>query len=266
MRAPRWSNATVVSNETAGFGDLKPLGTPVSPPPPRPYDPHGDDPQDEEQEEDDQACALEMGMKVPTLRPTESTMSVAPTSTAPTSTAPTSTAPISTAPTSTAPTSIAPMSTDLISTTPTSTAPTSTTSEPPKPDPKTEKLHCFNSGSMVTRNMMRAAIGQLCGYYGSKGFLDDSVPGAVNNVTNGNGYGVQCVGTLGCFVNIHISATAINHCKWVLWIDDCFRILDRVVNECDKSSTKFKQGGYVDSDCSKWYIGKLSCVVRICEI
>jgi hypothetical protein len=114
--------------------------------------------------------------------------------------------------------------------------------------------------------MMRAAIGQFCGYYGSKGFLDDSVPGAVNNVTNGNGYGVQCVGKLGCFVNIHISATAINHCKWVLWIDDCVRILERVVEECDKSSTKFKQGGYVDTDCSKWYIGKLSCVVRICEI
>jgi hypothetical protein len=252
MRAPRWSNATVMSNETAGFGDLKPLGTPVSPPPPRPYDPHGDDPQDEEQEEDDQACALEMGMKLPTLRPTESTTSVTPTSTAPTSTAPTSTAPISTTPMSTNPTSI---------------APTSTTSEPPKPDPNTEKVHCFNSGPMVTSNMMRDAIKRFCNAYGPyKVVLDDSAPGARNNVTNGNGWGVQCVRPFGCFVNIQISATATNKFRWELGIDDCFRILKQVVDGCDKSSTKFKQGGTVDTDCSKWYIGKSSCVVRIWKI
>jgi hypothetical protein len=114
--------------------------------------------------------------------------------------------------------------------------------------------------------MMRAAIGHFCDYYGSNAVLDDSVPGAVNNVTNGNGYGVQCVGKLGCFVNIRISATAINQCKWGLLFTDCFRILERVVEECDTSSTKFKQGGYVDTDCSKWYIGESSGVVRICEI
>ena len=290
MRAPRWSNTTVMPNETSvlppaqssgnGFGNLKPLGTPVSAPPPRPYDPHGDDPQDEEQEEDDQACALEMGLRLPTLRPSESTTSVTPTSSAPTLTAllssalPSkalpSTALPSTAPMSTVPMSTAPTSTEATSTDPTSTEdPTSTTSEPPKPDPKTEKVHCFNSGVRVTRNMMRAAIKGFCDRYGPHGVvLEDSNtnPGAHNNVTNGNGWGVQCVRPFGCFVNIHISATAINHCKWELGTDDCWRILNRAVDECDQSSTEFKQGGFVDTDCSKWLIGKLSCVARISKI
>jgi hypothetical protein len=115
--------------------------------------------------------------------------------------------------------------------------------------------------------MMRDAIKRFCNAYGPyKVVLDDSAPGARNNVTNGNGWGVQCVRPFGCFVNIQISATATNKFRWELGIDDCFRILKQVVDGCDKSSTKFKQGGTVDTDCLKWYIGKSSCVVRIWKI
>ena len=202
------------------------LGTSISAPPPRPYDPHGDDPQDEEQEEDGQACALEMGMMLHTLRPPKPTvpMSIAPTSTSPTSTAP----------------------------------------EPPKPDPSTEKVHCYDSGQRVTRNMMRRAIKHFCSAHKDV-VLDASVPGA-QDVTNGIGWAVQCTGKLGCFTSIIISATAIHGCRWELGADDCWRILNRAVDECDRSSTEFKQGGTVDSNCADWRIGELSCVVRIWKI
>ena len=35
---------------------------------------------------------------------------------------------------------------------------------------------------------------------------------------------------------------------------ECGRILRRAIDECDQSSTEFKQGGTIESNCAKWNI------------
>ncbi|XPS72969.1 Chitinase [Ascochyta lentis] len=199
--------------------DPKPSGKPA-PPPPRPSDPKGDDPQDEEQEEDDQACALEMGLPLPTYRPTTSTTSVAPKPTAP-------------APSPSPP------------------------PDPPKPNRDTENKKCYDSGALVTRGMMIDAIEAFCDFHEGT-VLDASRPDTQRTLSNGDGYGAHCMGELGCFVHIYISVTAINGCKWKMEgsgaNQECGRILRRAVDECDQSSTEHKQGGTVDSNCAQWKI------------
>lgn len=202
--------------------DPKPSGKP-DPPPPRPSDPKGDKPKDEEQEEDDQACALEMGLPLPTYRPPQpssSSTTVKPPPPPPTQSPPPPPA-------------------------------------PPKPNPNTESKSCYNSGAVVTRGMMIDAIKSFCDYFEGT-VVDASRSDTLRTLTNGDGYGAHCAGALGCFVHIYISMTAINGCKWTMEgsgaNQECGRILRRAVDECDQSSTEFKQGGNVESNCAKWHI------------
>lgn len=191
----------------------KPVPAPTVPP-----DPKGTDPQDEEQEDDDQACALEFGLPLPTYRPPTTSTSISPKPPAPTS----------------------------------SPAPPP---DPPKPNPDTESVHCYDSGALVTRAMAIDALNAFCDAWVGT-VLDASRPGTRRTIDNGDGFGAHCAGALGCFDTILISVTVKNGCRFTMGgkgaNQECGRILRRIIDECDTSSTQHKQGGTVESNCASW--------------
>ena len=58
------------------------------------------------------------------------------------------------------------------------------------------------------------------------------------------------------FVDVIISVQGINNCEFT--IDgpnpdqDCGRILREIIDKCDQSSTRYKKGGTVTSNCAIW--------------
>lgn len=87
--------------------------------------------------------------------------------------------------------------------------------------------------------------------------LDASRPGTQRTLNNEPGFGAHCT-TLGCFDLIHISVTVINGCRFTMGgkgaNQECGRILRKAIDQCDTSSTEFKQGGTIKSNCAGWRI------------
>lgn len=189
---------------------------------PPPEDPDMDDPQNEEQEDDDEACALEFDLPVPTYRP--------------------------------------PTTTSIALPPPPPTESPEPDPEPPGPNPDTEKVHCFDSGAIVTRAMCIDALEAFCDYWEGT-TLDATKPGTRRTLDNGNGFGAHCLDDFGlddwCFAEIWIRVTVKNGCKFKMGgsgaNQECGRIIRRIIDECGKTSTEFKQGGIVESNCATWF-------------
>lgn len=196
-----------------------PSGTPTKPV--VPPDPKGTDPKNEEQEEDDQKCAIEFDLPLPTFRPPASSTSVKPKPSPP------------------APSPPPPP-------------------DPPKPRRETEEVHCYDSGQFINRGLAIEALEYFCDDFEGV-VLDASQPGTRRTLSNG-GYGVHCIGEHGsvggCFVSVQISVTVKNGCRFKMEgkgaNQECGRVLRRIIDQCDTSSTQFKQGGTVESNCASW--------------
>ncbi|CAD6447523.1 8ee79419-bd96-49f7-bc53-35763a80c0cc [Sclerotinia trifoliorum] len=184
-------------------------------------DPNEDDPEDPDKEEEDDKCALELCLPVPTYdRPIgkpSATTSVASPPPPPYSKPPTPPA-------------------------------------KPSPNPSTEKVHCYNSGAIVGRGDMINAINDFCGKYEGT-VLDATASNSLHTAADWSG--AVCVDN-SCFDYISVSVTVINGCAFTIDgsspSNQCGRILRRATDECDQSSTRFKQGGTITSNCATWLI------------
>ncbi|KAL1858931.1 hypothetical protein Daus18300_009801 [Diaporthe australafricana] len=206
----------------------KPISPPDSPrptakpnpnPPPSGTDPKMDDPEDPEEEEEDRQCALEFDLPVPKYtgpigKPSTSSTSIATPPPAPSPSPPPK-------------------------------------PDPPKPDRNTESVHCYNSGKKASRTYMIDALTSFCNAASGYTF-DDSVDGSTKTFDLG---GSDCKD---CTLFIYMSITVKNGCRFKVEgpgnNQNCGRILRRIIDECDTSSTEGKQGGTVDDNCSTWRI------------
>lgn len=194
-----------------------PPSTDSDPPP----DQDQDDPGDPEEEDTDQECALEFDLPLPTydgdIGASTSSETIAP---------------------------------------PTSTPSPSPPPPPskPSPNPTTESLHCYNAGALVDRDDMMKAINSFCDQYEGT-TLDATDPDSKQTLAHW--VGAACIGD-GCFDYVSVTLTVINGCAFKVdgssASDECGRILREAVDRCDTSSTRFKQGGTVESNCAKWLI------------
>lgn len=75
-------------------------------------------------------------------------------------------------------------------------------------------------------------------------------------IDNGHGSSAPCVRDLGCFDTIFISVTVKNGYRVPMSGKDanqeCSRILKRIIDEWDTSTTQHKQGGTIESNCASW--------------
>jgi hypothetical protein len=201
--------------------DPLPTGSPTVIP--VPIDQNGVDPEDENEDEEDEQCAFAFGQAVPNyIDPNfggSGTQTVSPAAPTPTPHPPPE--PV-----------------------------------PPTPNPSTEKLHCNNAGAMTSRASMIDAINQFC--TANSGWLlwDDGFANVATASLTHYGGGV-CVETM-CSVDIYISITAINGCRFNIdgpgTNQECGRIFREAVDKCDTDSTKYKQGGTVTSNCAIYNI------------
>ncbi|KAI1749014.1 hypothetical protein F4782DRAFT_514853 [Xylaria castorea] len=204
---------------------------PTGPPDPSPDDPEGDEPEDEDEEDEDDFCAYEFSLPPPVYVDPNSgagpSESISPPAPAPTP-----------------------------HPTPNPT--------PPSPDPSTEVRHCYNSGAETDRGDMINAVDDFCGTYEGT-VLDASNKDTVHtlnyNYYNSDptgGSGAECFFIGLCDVTIKLSVTVMNGCRFTIdggsAKDECGRIFRRAIDECDKSSTQYKQGGTVTSNCAVWRI------------
>lgn len=189
---------------------------PDTPPP----DPNEDDPEDPDEEDEDAECAAEFNLAAPAY---DGTVGRSP--------APTST--VSIAPPPSPPTPSPPPN-----------------PSPPSPNPATESLHCYTE---TGRGDAIKALNDFCNDF--QGTVLDATSPKSPRTLSGQ-YGADCAGALGCFVNIYLSVTVTNGCRFT--VDggdpnqDCGRIIRETIDECDRSSTRFKQGGTVTSNCAIW--------------
>ncbi|KAI1097516.1 glycosyl hydrolases family 18-domain-containing protein [Jackrogersella minutella] len=207
--------------------DPVPTGTPNVDPP----DPEGDDPEDEDEEDEDDFCAYEFDLPAPVYvdpdsgaGPGETISSAAPT--------------------------------------PTPHPPPDPT--PPSPNPATESLHCYNSGASTDRGDMINAVNQFCDIYNGN-VLDASQLNAIHTLTwpyyhskPTGGSELECLFIGLCQVVITLSVTVTNGCRFTVDgpspSDDCGRIFRKAIDKCDTSSTQYKQGGTITSNCAIWRI------------
>ena len=200
--------------------DPLPTGKPGADKPPP--DPSENDPEDPEEEEDDDECAAEFGLAAPTYDGPIGNPAPSPT------------------------VSIAPPPP------PPSPSPPPNPS-PPSPNPATESLHCYNSGAVTGRGDAIKALDSFCDNF--QGTVLDATSPHSPQTLNGQ-YGAVCAVASSCFVDIHVSVTVTNGCRFT--IDgpdpdqDCGRIIRETIDKCDTSSTRFKQGGTVTSNCAIW--------------
>lgn len=121
--------------------------------------------------------------------------------------------------------------------------------EPPSPNRDTESVDCYNSGALVGRGDSIKAVNDFCSRFAGV-VLDDSRSDGERTLEKT--YGGVCAGALGCFDEVDVSVTVINGCRFKMDENECGRILRRPVDECDTSSTRFKQGGTVNGNCALW--------------
>ncbi|KAI1373409.1 hypothetical protein F4677DRAFT_448485 [Hypoxylon crocopeplum] len=200
---------------------------------PDPPDPEGDDPEDEEEEDEDDFCAYEFSLPAPVYVDPNSGAGPSETISPP------------------APT-------------PTPHPPPNPT--PPSPNPSTESLHCYNGGASTDRGDMIDAVDDFCNFWFGT-VLDDSQLNAqhtINGYYGGSdptgGSGAECFFTVGllCDITITLSVTVMNGCRFTIDgpspSDECGRIFRKAIDKCDTSSTQYKQGGTITSNCAVWRI------------
>ncbi|KAI0181430.1 hypothetical protein GGR52DRAFT_524499 [Hypoxylon sp. FL1284] len=208
-----------------------PLPTGTEKPDTDPPDSKGDDPEDEEEEDEDDLCAYEFNLPPPVY--------VDPNSGAGTSETISPAAP-----------------------TPTPHPPPNPT--PPSPNPATESLHCFNKGAETGRKGMINAVDDFCNFFRGT-VMDASQLGATHTLSMTydssdptGGSGVECAFTGICDVTIRLSVTVTNGCRFTMDgpkpSEECGRIFRQAIDKCDRSSTQYKQGGTVTSNCATWRI------------
>lgn len=195
-------------------------------PSPEPSDPQMTDPGDEEEEDEDDQCAYEFSLPAPSY--------VDPNAGA------TGTQTISPAQ-------------------PPPTPPPKPNPTPPGPNPATESLHCYNSGAMTGRGSMIDAVNDFCNTHAGT-VLDASDSGAQHSLSLSDHNAGVClhVANAGCTEVLELSVTVTNGCRFT--IDgpspdqECGRIFREAIDQCDTSSTKYKQGGTITSNCAVWRI------------
>lgn len=201
--------------------DPLPTGEPGTDEPPD--DPSETDPEDPDEEEEDDQCAYEFDLAAPTYdgpigqpTPTASRVSIAAPPPPPSPSPP----------------------------------PNPT---PPSPNPATESLHCYNSGAVTGRGDAIKALNYFCKSYAGT-VLDASNGHSAHTLKSDSG--AVCIDEGDCFVDIYVSVTVINGCRFTIDgpdpSQDCGRILRETIDKCDQSSTRFKQGGTVSSNCATW--------------
>lgn len=125
---------------------------------------------------------------------------------------------------------------------------------PPSPNSATESLRCYDTGSVTGRGDSIKALNNFCDDYAGT-VLDASDREGKHTLTGD--YGAVCISELdSCFVEVHLSVTVTNGCKFTIDGPDpdqeCGRIIRETIDKCDQSSTRFKQGGSVTSNCAIW--------------
>lgn len=211
------------SDSNLDFPD--PIAPPGPPPPPGPSPPPGTEPSqpedeenDQDEEEDEEQCEIEFG-----LPPGGDDAGSNPDYAQP-------------QPTRTPNPTIAPPE-------PTPTPSPRPNPEPPRPNPDTEERDCYDSGALTGRGDAIKAVENFCEFY-DRALLDDAVPerrsiGGIDSAVGG-------------FVSIVQSVTVRNGCKFEVDRQQCRRIMRRILDECDTTSTRFKQGGTVEDNCATW--------------
>jgi hypothetical protein len=117
---------------------------------------------------------------------------------------------------------------------------------PPSPNPATESLHCFNSGSIVGRGDAIKAVNGFCNDFNGVTLSPTSKYKVIKQAYSADD---------GIVKNI-MSVTLLNNCEFT--IDgpapnqECGRIFRETIDMCDTTSTRFKQGGTVTSNCAIW--------------
>ncbi|KAI9704109.1 MAG: hypothetical protein M1836_006970 [Candelina mexicana] len=125
---------------------------------------------------------------------------------------------------------------------------------PPSPNPHTEKLRCYDGGSVIGRGTAINLINDFCGpqYWGGTTIAKNHM----------------MVVELGV-VDAIVSVQGLNNPEFK--IDgpnpdqDCGRILRKIIDKCDQSSTQYKQGGTVTNNCAIWRIDPGLIVTRFTE-
>ncbi|KAJ4261803.1 hypothetical protein NW757_000075 [Fusarium falciforme] len=198
----------------------QPTGAPtptVKPTVPKDLPTPGAPPENKDHENDEQQCALEFDLPLPTWRDPDGTTSVKPKPTPPKP----------------------------------SPKPNP---EPPSPNPGTEEVDCYNGGQFINRGPAIEALEYFCDRFEGR-VLDATRPETERTLMCK--HGVHCIPTgKGCFVDVLMSVTVKNGCRFTVGgkgaKSECGRILRRMSDECDTSSTQLKQGGKLSSNCADW--------------
>lgn len=198
-----------------------------------PDDPEGDDPGDEDEEDLDDFCAYELNLPTPVYVDPDAGAS--------------------------------PSQTISPAAPPPTPAPAPDPS-PPSPDPGTESLKCYNSGAETARSDMIQGVTDFCKAYQGT-VLDASNKSGLQTLNwyyynaDPTGWtGAGCVFSTGiaCEIVISLSVTVTNGCKFIIdgpsANDECGKIFRKAIDQCDQSSTEYKHGGTVTSNCAVWNI------------
>ncbi|KAH6994560.1 hypothetical protein EDB82DRAFT_556830 [Fusarium venenatum] len=173
-------------------------------------------PENEEDQENERQCALEFGLPLPTWRNPATTTSVKPMP---------------------APPRPSPKPNP----------------KPPSPNPQTEEVHCYNDGASIDHALAIEALESFCDRFEGQ-VLDATKPGTERTLQCKHGVG--CLSIFGCSVDVVMSVTVINGCRFTIGNkgskSECGRNLRRMIDECDTSDTRYKQGGTMTSNCAIW--------------
>jgi hypothetical protein len=110
-------------------------------------------------------------------------------------------------------------------------------------------------------------VNAFCDYFNGR-ILDGSDAGAehtltytLNNIDVTGGTAAECIfsfGIAGCWEYLTLQVTVINGCRFTIDgpspSDNCGRIFREAIDKCDTSSTQYKQGGTITSNCAVWRI------------
>ncbi|KAF2967621.1 hypothetical protein GQX73_g5940 [Xylaria multiplex] len=146
-------------------------------------------------------------------------------------------------------------------------APTYANPKPPVSNCATESRHCYNNGASTDRGSMIDGVNAFCNYFSgripdaSSGNMEHTLRYILTNIEVMGGTAAACVfsfGISGCWEYLTIQVTTTSGCRFTVdgpdVTDGCGRIFREVIYQCDASSTQYKQGGTVTSNCAVWRI------------
>ncbi|KAL8671886.1 MAG: hypothetical protein Q9168_003623 [Polycauliona sp. 1 TL-2023] len=119
--------------------------------------------------------------------------------------------------------------------------------EPPSPNPDTEKLKCYDKGSVIARATALNMINDFCGpdYWGGTRIKENRYI-RYDGITEKH------------LVDVIISVQGLNDCAFDIdgpFPDqECGRIIRKIIDKCDQKGTQLKQGGTVTSNCAIWRV------------